>query len=80
VDEFRARQQLVSFSLRIACPLLDEAEVLVERGHEAREAAASMRLANSPWRTIMPPRRVDHHLHKLDVVLDVLLEAPFLIL
>jgi hypothetical protein len=79
-DQLGAGQQLGQLFVADALVhLLDEAEILVERAHEAGEvgaldAAGGLAVAHDH----ALGRALDHHLHKLALVLDVLLEAALL--
>ena len=80
VGEFGARQQLRQLFVADALVyLFHEAEILIERGHEAGEvgafdAAGGLAVAHHhAFR-----RALDHYLYEFAVVLDVLLEAAFL--
>ena len=78
--QFRAGQHLGQLLVADALVhLFDKAEILVERGHEADEfgafdAARGLAVAHHHAFGCA----LHHHLHKLAVVLDVLLEAPLL--
>ena len=80
MNEFSAGQQLGELLIADALvDLFDEGEVLVERAHEACEAGAldaAGEFAVADDHAL--GSAADHDFHKLDVVLDVLLEAALL--